>query len=147
MFANAKIFRDCVRPQLCTVREPSTPLFDQLYTLHADVDGAVFPLSYLFGDSSERPPICTYPGILDDQPVARNVMKKKFPNTTIWGCFFTSCHVFVGESRNVAWRLNFGKLRTAVLSLYPVIELKMCGSWPWKTMKRPLWQLLVSRTT
>lgn len=69
-----------------TVMERSTPLFVQLYTLHAD--GTVFPLSSLFGDSSERPPISTYPGILDDQPVARNLLKKKFPNTTIWGCFF-----------------------------------------------------------
>lgn len=64
-----------------TVMEHSTPLFVQLYTLHAD--GTVFPLSSLFGDSSERPPISTYPGILDDQPVARNLLKKKFPNTTI----------------------------------------------------------------
>ena len=42
-----KIFRDCVRPQLCKVIEPSTPRFAQLYTLQADVYGIVFPLSSL----------------------------------------------------------------------------------------------------
>ena len=87
VFATAKIFRDCVRPQLWwNIRHPfssSSTLFTQ-----TNVDGTVFPLSSLFGDSSERPPISTYPGILDNQPVAGNLLKKKFPNTTIWGCFF-----------------------------------------------------------
>lgn len=88
-----------------------TSLFTQLYTLHADVEGTIFPLVFsllhnktsatyrrlfsLFRTAvSERQSALTpETWMIDFEVAARNAVGWIFPNTTIRGCFFqyTQC--------------------------------------------------------
>ena len=88
-----------------------TSLFTQLYTLHADVEGTVFPLvfallpnkteatyrrlfSLLRTAVNERQSALTpETWMIDFEVAARNAVGGIFPNTTIRGCFFhyTQC--------------------------------------------------------
>lgn len=127
-----------------------TSLFAQLYTLHADVDGTVFPLvfallpnkteatyrrlfSLLKTAVNERHSVLTPESwMIDFEVAARNAVKDNFPNTTIRGCFFhyTQC----------IWRkvLSLERMRTSIAlweelpssPWFQITVLKMCGSRP-----------------
>ena len=154
--------------------EPSTSPFDQLCFLNADVDGTIFPRvcsssqqdwsnlqvdlprSEVSSDGTAR--LCNLTPeslMIDFEIAARNAVREIFPNTTVRRCFFPFTQCVLMKVHNCGLAAKFREndyVHQPVRELpfpfmYSVIEMRMCGSRPWRTMMITPLQSCVSRTT